>query len=309
MIWQLILVLAAGSILFGVLSGTDRLEAGQAGEKAMEQTTEQLTEQTTEQAAERAEGQTTEQAAERETEQTTEQSTEQTAALESEERTDNAVFENGESVSQAVEGYDFSAPVPEAPKVDSTWFDGAVFIGDSRTEGLILNTGLNNVIEYTHKGLMVDTVFTKPAVNIDGTKVTVMDALKTTQFDKVYIMLGINETGWPYKDVFINKYGKVIDAVKEINPGAQIYVQQILPVSKEVSGTHSYIKNEKIAEYNALIQEMAAEKQVYFVAAAEAVAGEDGTLPEDAATDGIHLKKEYCIKWLDYLETHTVQAE
>lgn len=301
MIWQLILVLAAGSILLGVLSGTERLEARQAGEKATEQPEVQETEQTSVQA--------TEQPTEQTAVQLTEQATEQTAALESEERTDNAVFENGESVSQAAEGYDFSAPVPEAPKVDSTWFDGAVFIGDSRTEGLILNTGLNNAIEYTHKGLMVDTVFTKPAVNIDGTKVTVMDALKTTQFDKVYIMLGINETGWPYKDVFINKYGKVIDAVKEINPGAQIYVQQILPVSKEVSGTHSYIKNEKIAEYNALIQEMAAEKQVYFVAAAEAVAGEDGTLPEDAATDGIHLKKEYCIKWLDYLETHTVQAE
>ena len=309
MMWQLVLVLAAGSILLGVLFGTDRLEAGQAGEKATEQTEVQATEQTTERTSVQATEQSTEQAAERAEGQTTELMTEQTAALESEERTDNAVFENGESVSQAAVGYDFSAPVPEAPKVDSTWFDGAVFIGDSRTEGLILNTGLNNVIEYTHKGLMVDTVFTKPAVNIDGTKVTVMDALKTTQFDKVYIMLGINETGWPYKDVFINKYGKVIDAVKEINTGAQIYVQQILPVSKEVSGTHSYIKNEKIAEYNALIQEMAAEKQVYFVAAAEAVAGEDGTLPEDAATDGIHLKKEYCVKWLDYLETHTVQAE
>lgn len=305
MMWQLVLVLAAGSILLGVLVGTDRTKAGQAGEKATEQTEVQAAEQPTEQAAEREEGQTTELM----TEQTTEQATEQTAALESEERTDNAVFENGESVSQAAVRYDFSTPVPEAPKVDSTWFDGTVFIGDSRTEGLILNTGLNNAIEYTHKGLMVDTVFTKPAVNIDGTKVTVMDALKMTQFDKVYIMLGINETGWPYKDVFINKYGKVIDAVKEINPGAQIYVQQILPVSKEVSGTHSYIKNEKIAEYNELLQEMAEEKQVYFVAAAEAVAGEDGTLPDDAATDGIHLKKEYCVKWLDYLETHTVQAE
>lgn len=297
MIWPLVLVLAAGSILLGVLVGTDRLETEQAGEK----TAEQITEQTA--------GQTTEKETEQTAELLTEQTPEQMAALESEESPDDAVLENGESAGQSAAGYDFSAPVPEAPKVDSTWFDGAVFVGDSRTEGLILNTGLNNAIEYTHKGLMVDTVFTKPAINIDGTKVTVMDALKMTQFDKVYIMLGINETGWPYKDVFINKYGKVIDAVKEINPGAQIYVQQILPVSKEVSGTHSYIKNEKIAEYNELLQEMAEEKQVYFVAAAEAVAGEDGTLPDDAATDGIHLKKEYCVKWLDYLETHTVQAK
>lgn len=305
MIWPFVLVLAAGSILLGVLVGTDRLETEQAGEKTAEQITEQTAEKETEQTA----GQTTEKETEQTAELLTEQTAEQMAALESEESPDDAVLENGESAGQSAAGYDFSAPVPEAPKVDSTWFDGAVFVGDSRTEGLILNTGLNNAIEYTHKGLMVDTVFTKPAINIDGTKVTVMDALKMTQFDKVYIMLGINETGWPYKDVFINKYGKVIDAVKEINPGAQIYVQQILPVSKEVSGTHSYIKNEKIAEYNELLQEMAEEKQVYFVAAAEAVAGEDGTLPDDAATDGIHLKKEYCVKWLDYLETHTVQAK
>lgn len=144
---------------------------------------------------------------------------------------------------------------------------------------------------------------------MDGAKVTVMDALKTTQFRKVYIMLGINETGWPYNDVFIHKYGEVIDAVKEISPDAQIYVQQILPVSRTVSAEHSYIKNEKIAEYNALLQEMAEEKQVYFVAAAEAVADGDGALPEDAAVDGIHLKKEYCVKWLEYLESHTVSAE
>ena len=56
MIWPLVLVLAAGSILLGVLFGTDRLEAGQ---KAAEQAEVQATEQSTEQAAEREEGQTT----------------------------------------------------------------------------------------------------------------------------------------------------------------------------------------------------------------------------------------------------------
>lgn len=38
---------------------------------------------------------------------------------------------------------------------------------------------------------------------------------------------------------------------------------------------------------------------------AEAVST-DGVLPDDAATDGIHLDKEYCEKWLSYLEEHTL---
>ena len=51
---------------------------------------------------------------------------------------------------------------------------------------------------------------------------------------------------------------------------------------------------------------MAEEKEVYFIDTGKAIAGQDGILPEDAAYDGIHLKKAYCEKWLEYLKTHTV---
>lgn len=207
---------------------------------------------------------------------------------------------------EALQDYDYDSPVPVSSAVEKDYFDDAVFIGDSRTEGLIMNMGLSNVTAYTHKGLMVDTVFTNPVINKDGTKLSVMDALRTTSFHKVYIMLGINETGWPYNNVFIEKYGEIIDEIRKINPSAIIYVQEILPVSDKVSSTHSYIKNEKIKEYNELIKQMASEKQIFFIDTSLAVANSEGSLPEEAATDGIHLKKEYCQKWLDYLKTHTV---
>lgn len=202
--------------------------------------------------------------------------------------------------------YDYAKPVPLSDTVDTSYFDDAVFIGDSRSEGFLLSTGLSNAIGFTNKGLMVNTAFTDKVINLDGAKVTVMDALKRTTFSKVYIMLGINETGWPYNNVFIEKYGEIIDEIKEINPQAVIYVQSILPVSKEVSSTHSYVKNSKINEYNTLIKKMAEEKKVYYINVAEAVAGEDGALPQEAAVDGIHFKKEYCEKWFEYLKTHTV---
>lgn len=201
--------------------------------------------------------------------------------------------------------YDFSLPVPASDPVENSYFDDAVFIGDSRTEGLILYTGLSNATSYAYKGLMVDTVFTKPVINKDGQKVSVMDALSSTSFSKVYIMLGINETGWVYSQIFQDKYGEIIDGIREINPDAAIYIQELMPVSNEVSSTHSYITNEKINEYNALLRELAEEKQVFYVDTASAVAAVDGSLPEGAASDGIHFVKEYCEKWLDYLKTHT----
>ena len=204
------------------------------------------------------------------------------------------------------QAYDYSAPVPESDPVEEDYFDDAVFIGDSRTEGLLLNTGLSNATFYVHKGLMVDTVFTKPVINKDGKKCSVMDALKTTAFSKVYIMLGINETGWVSSQIFQDKYGEIIDGIREINPEALIYIQGIMPVSNKVSSTHAYVTNPKIDEYNGLLRELAEEKQVYYIDTETAVAGEDGSLPSDAATDGIHLVKEYCGKWLNYLKAHTV---
>ncbi len=201
--------------------------------------------------------------------------------------------------------YDFSMPVPLSDPVDAAYFDDAAFIGDSRTEGLFLNTGLSNAASLAHMGLMVDTVFTRPLFNVDGEKVSAIDALKATDFSKVYIMLGINETGWAYSSIFVQKYGDIVDAIREINPNALIYIQAIMPVSQTVSDTHSYIKNAKISEYNQLLQQLAEEKQVYYIDTASAVAGPDGALPEDAAPDGIHLVRSYCRRWLDYLMTHT----
>lgn len=203
--------------------------------------------------------------------------------------------------------FDYSQPVPLTDAVDISYFDDAVFIGDSRMEGFITNTGLSEVTSYTYKGLTVDMVLTHPVINMDGARVSIIDALKKTEFTKVYLMMGLNETGWTYSSVFVKNYQKVIDEIKAINPEAVIYVQSVFPISAGVSAKHSYIKNEKIYEYNALLRTMAEENEIFFLNVAEEVALPDGSLPEEAATDGIHFIKEYCGKWLSYLQTHTVK--
>lgn len=203
--------------------------------------------------------------------------------------------------------YDFSQPVPESTSVEKSYLDDAVFIGDSRTEGLVLYTGLSNATSYTQKGLTVSTVFTDPIVDQDGQMVTVMEAMKHTQFSKVYIMFGINELGWAYPSIFIDKFTQMIQEIRAINPDAIIYVQEILPVSQEVSETHSYISNEKIQEFNQLILNMTKEQEVYYLQVSQAFIQDDTfCLPEGASSDGIHLTPSYCKTWLDYLLCHTV---
>lgn len=126
---------------------------------------------------------------------------------------------------------------------------------------------------------MVDTYFTKEFVKQGDKKVTIPEALKSQQFGKIYVSLGINELGWAYSSVFIKKYGEVVDNLKSLQPGAAIYVEAILPVTKKKSDGDKIYNNAKIDEYNALIEQMAQEKGVRFLNSNEALGTDNGALP------------------------------
>ena len=58
-----------------------------------------------------------------------------------------------------------------------------------------------------------------------------MDALAEMKFNKVYIMLGMNELGWPsdrFPELLWPNHRK---RIKEIISCARIFIQSILPVS------------------------------------------------------------------------------
>ena len=195
------------------------------------------------------------------------------------------------------------------PRAGDSYLADTVFVGDSRTEGLMLYTGLSAyTTAYADKGLTVSKVFSEPLVKQGDKTVTVDEALRTAQYNKCYIMLGINELGWPNENVFISHYEDIINAVKESHPDAKIYVQSILPVSASKSEKNQNgINNERINKYNQLLLELSEKTGAYYLDTAASVKGEDGTLPESATSDGIHLNKQFCTQWLDYLKNHTVQ--
>ena len=184
-------------------------------------------------------------------------------------------------------------------------YSDAAFIGDSRTEALKTYGLLKGADYYTYKGLKVDTVFTEPCIDVDGSKMTVMDAIGRKQYKRIYIMLGANELGWVSTDIFIDDYGKIIDKLKETQPGATIYVQSILPVSAKKSEIDEIYNNQRINEFNGLIQAMAEEKGATYLPVNTAVMDETGALPAGASTDGVHHNIDYCRKWTAYLDENT----
>lgn len=207
--------------------------------------------------------------------------------------------------------YDFSQPVPEGSPVEDSYFADAVFIGDSRTQGFFLYSGLTGSTSYASQGMNVNTVFTGQTVpQADGTKISVVDALrKNPNFNKVYIMLGLNELGWVNLDIFQQQYEKLIDTVRDVKPDAIVYVQSLLPVSAQKDASSSTHNNTRVALFNDRVKAAALSKKAFFVNVAEAVQDENGYLPASVTFDGVHLQKVACQQWLSYLKTHTVPAE
>lgn len=221
----------------------------------------------------------------------------------------NVIKVSAAEVKKESEEEEFQSAVSKSKKVGMDYFSDAVFLGDSRTEGLIISTGLSKAAFYGGKGLTVDTAFTQNVVRLSGSKskITPIDALKKKKFNKVYVMFGINELGWAYDDIFVERYTKLINEIQKLQPDAKIYVQSILPVSKEKETKDKIYNNKKIIRYNKLIKKMAENEKVYYIDVASAVRNKDKVLPVSASTDGVHLNKEYCGKWLDYIKVHTVK--
>lgn len=199
-------------------------------------------------------------------------------------------------------------PVPESAAVEDTYFEDAVFLGDSRTEGFHLYSGLETGTYFYAVGATVESVFTKEAWPADGEeKVPLLDALAETRCQKVYLMLGINELGWSRTETFHDQYAEVIERVREDHPDARVILQTILPVSARQDAKGSYVNNERIGVYNGVIRTLAEEKGCALVDVAEALTGEDGCLPGDLNFDGVHLNPAGCKIWLEYLRTHSVR--
>ena len=199
-------------------------------------------------------------------------------------------------------------PVPESAAADESYFDDAIFIGDSLTDGLAAYELLPRGQVLADTGINPQTILTRECIGEEGAEQTVVEAAADLDPAKIYIMLGSNGVAFLNFDDIIGWYGELIDALQADHPDAEIYVQSILPVTADKHLEQELLTNERITELNGMIAGMAAEKGCFYLNVSEAVADENGCLPDDLSADGMHFGVSTYRVWLDYLLTHTVEG-
>ena len=209
--------------------------------------------------------------------------------------------------------FDFTQPVPQSEPVEMDYFSDALFIGDSRTDGLQIYSGIKGATFYCYKGLNIFDMSKRQVVEMNGGKYTVVEALeKGPQYKKIYISLGVNELGYPGTDSFYKAFKSFLEEVKSAQPDAIIYLQNLVPVNPEICAQKnqpSYVNNDRVADFNSVFPKLAEECQVALVDVKTALSDENGILPAEATVDGVHFTKAWYQKWLEYLMCHTVTPE
>lgn len=203
--------------------------------------------------------------------------------------------------------------VMENGRVDISYFDDVLFLGDSLADGFkVYNSSLelkDSKAGYLTQRSMSPRSFLQPGVHVDagGGPVDVWAVIEQVQPGKMYLTLGTNALMSMSPEDFIVTYYQLVDKIRRTSPNTQIYVTTITPVAAWKSRKESRLSFDRIYQANQLIAKMCVEENLALINLYDVLKSSSGYLREDiAASDGIHLSPSGYREWLDYLITHTV---
>lgn len=198
---------------------------------------------------------------------------------------------------------DYPLPYEE---VDLSYFDDALFIGDSRVAGLAMNSGTNATF-YAVTSFQLYRYKTFKVVQTPSGKVPIFDAMPYDKFTKIYIKVGLNELGSVTDEPFFDAYTSLINDLRVMQPRAIIYIQAILPVTQVKSQTDKVHCNENIKKRNENLKSFAELMKCYYVDVGPYFADETGALKAETTADGIHMYSKYMPMWIDALRKQAVK--
>ena len=190
-------------------------------------------------------------------------------------------------------------------KVDKSYLNDALFIGDSRTLGLMEYGGVSQASYFADSGMSVFDL-EKTTVPVAGYgKTDIRSLLKQKKFGKIYFMMGINEAGYPWKSLE-KKYKETVAMIQDMQPDAQIFLCANLMMTEEKSGQSKAINNKVICKINAMIEKLASKNEMYYIDVNEIFTDKKGNLIETYSNDGVHVLGKYYRDWMDWICTKGV---
>lgn len=214
----------------------------------------------------------------------------------------------------------------EYTQVDDSYFNDAVFIGDSISYGFELyvtekrangETVLGEAqfltsgsLSYGNSLWDVSDESVHPTYN--GEKMKLEDAIAQIKPGKIFILLGTNDVALYGVEQTIANADTEISGMLEASPGAEIFIMSTTPkYSPAESDVDGALNNADIDALNVAMRQFAVEKGYNFMNIAPLFKDETGGLAADYCSDkegmGIHFTSAAYDIWLDFLYSYGKQ--
>ncbi len=217
--------------------------------------------------------------------------------------------ENGEGVTDPQQGMNTggSVEVPENPALPEVvdidvleYFDNTLFIGDSRTAGLRQFGYFETADFFATPGLSVYSIPQTKVTIEDYEDIKLADLLVEKEYDKIYVMLGMNELGYRFPQT-VERYRSFIEDLQDQEPRAQLILCANLHVTNVRSDNDKFFNNANIDKINEEIRLLAEEKELVYLDINELFDNEEGELDNEYASDDSHVTVENYIVWCDWI--------
>ena len=180
---------------------------------------------------------------------------------------------------------------------DYSYFDNALFIGDSRTVGIREYGSLGNADFYCEEGLSTADA-KKSSANGELSKL-----LSSGKYKKVYVMLGINEVGNDLDGTFAI-YKGIIENIRVKAPEAIIFIQANMHVTFDTQSNS--VNNERINALNNKISTLADSQKIFYIDVNDIFDDDKGNLEAGYTSDGIHVYAAAYPKWCEWYCQKTI---
>ncbi|MDE6531582.1 MAG: hypothetical protein K2K96_12555 [Lachnospiraceae bacterium] len=202
-------------------------------------------------------------------------------------------------------GEEDSIPSLVFTTVDDSYFADAVFIGDSRMQGVYEYAGMEEA-DFLAKVSMTIYNMMNTKVSTNGHNETIREALTKRQYGKIYIMVGINELGTADTEYFIRHYQAVLEEIRTLQPDALIVIQAIMHVTGEKDREDPIFNNTNINERNEALKELANGQNIFYIDVNEVYDDENGNLRREMSADDVHLLGNCYELWHTFFLEHGI---
>lgn len=199
----------------------------------------------------------------------------------------------------------FCPDIPTGERVEDIYFEDAVLVGDSMADGFAIHQLLPEVQVMARIGLSPRTARTQPLFKHGGKAVTIVQKLPRMRPSMVYLWLGSNGLTHKTADAVLSDYDRLLRMLVTALPNTPICLIEVTPVAQLSGVQYEGFTNERIDAFNAGLQALAEEHELYLLRVNALLKDEQGLLAEPFQSgDGIHLLKSAYEKLAEHIYTH-----